>query len=94
MCLAPKAMVEALTASRIRYRYHVVPDANSLMPFFKYFSEAVQDATLSWEGPIYAKAMDRTAGKHAVAKYYRAKVFQKIALIVLLFWALRKIRKM
>lgn len=87
-------MVEALTASRIKYRYHVGPDANFLMPFFKYCSEAVQDATLSWEGPILATAMDRKAGKRALAKYYRPKVFRKIAIVVLLLWALRKIRKL
>jgi len=92
--LVPKAMVEALTSSRIKYRYHVGPDANFLVPFFKYFSEAVQDAVFSFEGPIYAKTMDKTAGKRALAKYYRPKVFRKMFVVFLLIWVLRKIRKM
>jgi len=38
--LVPKAMVKALTTPRPQYRYHVGPDANFLVPYFKYFSEA------------------------------------------------------
>jgi retinol dehydrogenase-16 len=92
--LVPKAMIEALTSPRPLYRYQVGPDAKFLMPLFKYFSEAVQDATLMFEGPIFAKAMDRTSGKTALKKYYRPKVFRKIAILVFLMWLLRKIRRM
>jgi len=92
--LVPKAMVEALTSPRPLYRYQVGPDAHFLVPFFKYFSEAVQDATLLFEGPIFAKTMNRKAHKVALRKYYRPKVFRKMAILVLFFWLLKKIRKM
>jgi len=92
--LVPKAMVEALTTTRPKYRYQVGPDAHFLVNFFKYVSEAVQDATLLFEGPIFATAMDKTAGKRALGKYYRPKVFRKIALLMFIFWLLRKVRKM
>jgi retinol dehydrogenase-16 len=89
--LVPKAMIEALTSPRPLYRYQVGPDAKFLVPLFKYFSEAVQDATLMFEGPIFAKAMDRSAGKTALKKYYRPKVFRKIAILVFLMWLLKKV---
>lgn len=92
--LVPKAMIEALTSKRPQYRYQVGPDSKFLVPLFKYFSEAVQDATLLFEGPIYANAMDRKAGVRALKKYYRPKVWRKVAILFFLMFLLRKVRKM
>merc|ERR1719265_78918 len=92
--LVPKAMVEALTTPRPQYRYHVGRDAKFLVPYFKYFSEVVQDAVFAFEGPILAKAMDPKAGKRALARYHRPKFFRKVAILVLAFMLIRKIRKM
>lgn len=92
--LVPKAMVKALTTARPQYRYHVGPDANFLVPFFKYFSEVVQDSVFAFEGVIMAKTMDPKASKKALARYHRPKFFRKIAILVLAFMLIKKIRKM
>jgi NAD(P)-dependent dehydrogenase (short-subunit alcohol dehydrogenase family) len=92
--LVPKAMVKALTSPRPQYRYHVGPDANFLVPFFKYFSEVVQDAVFAFEGPILANTMDPKAGKRALAKYHRPKFFRKVAILVLAIMLIKKIRRM
>jgi NAD(P)-dependent dehydrogenase (short-subunit alcohol dehydrogenase family) len=92
--LVPKAMVKALTSPRPQYRYHVGPDANFLVPFFKYFSEVVQDAVFAFEGPILADAMDPKAGKRALARFHRPKFFRKVAILVVAFMLIRKIRRM
>jgi len=92
--LVPKAMMEALTSKRPQYRYMVGPDAKFLLPYNKYMSEAAMDAVLMFEGTIWASKMDRKAGKRALSRYYRPKFFRKIALLAILFWLLKKIRKM
>lgn len=92
--LVPKAMVKALTTPRPQYRYHVGPDANFLVPYFKYCSEVWQDAVFAFEGPIIAKAMDPKAGKKALARFHRPKFFRKVAILILAFMLIKKIRRM
>lgn len=88
--LVPKAMVEALTCKRPRYRYQVGPDAKFLVPYFKWFHEYWQDTIFTMEKSAPAATM--VPG--VVAQYRTASWYKKLFFLYILFKLFRAVRKM
>lgn len=96
--LVPKAMIQALTEKRPRYRYLVGTDAKILVPLFKWLHESWADWILRQDvghpGRLLAATMDPKARQIANARYRRGGgTFKKIAILAFLFFFVRMLRK-